>query len=168
MDDDDKAAIGAFFSAFETVETVSLGIALRSLSPDPQSVDDASGMLDFDARLKLLERMAFACGVPDALMAELEELLLRARKLYELRDEVARTLDAEAKPELKRQTRPSGPRQASKTQTEHLARLVELANSARAASRVADSTKEAVGLQDALRAIAARLALHVTGSDAKP
>jgi hypothetical protein len=79
-----KAAIGSFFVEFSKFEMQSVGTALRSLSKDVQFVEHAESLLEFDARLKLLERMAFARGVPSAVMQELEGVFDRARKLREL------------------------------------------------------------------------------------
>ncbi|MDP9066588.1 MAG: hypothetical protein M3O06_12085, partial [Pseudomonadota bacterium] len=45
-----------------------------------------------EARLRLIERLAFARGIPAGPIAELETCLLRARKLKENRDEVTRSL----------------------------------------------------------------------------
>jgi hypothetical protein len=79
-----KAAIGSFFVEFSKFEMQSVGTALRSLSKDVEFVERAESLLEFDARLKLLERMAFARGVPSAVMQELAEVFDRARKLREL------------------------------------------------------------------------------------
>jgi hypothetical protein len=79
-----KAAIGSFFVEFSKFEMQSVGTALRSLSKDDQFVEHAESLLEFDARLKLLERMAFARGVSSAVMQELEGVFDRARKLREL------------------------------------------------------------------------------------
>jgi hypothetical protein len=79
-----KAAIGSFFVEFSKFEMQSVGTALRSLSKDVEFVEHAESLLEFDARLKLLERMAFARGVPSAVMQELEGVFDRARKLREL------------------------------------------------------------------------------------
>jgi hypothetical protein len=79
-----KAAIGSFFVEFSKFEMQSVGTALRSLSKDVEFVERAESLLEFDARLKLLERMAFARGVPSAVMQELEGVFDRARKLREL------------------------------------------------------------------------------------
>jgi hypothetical protein len=79
-----KAAIGSFFVEFSKFEMQSVGTALRTLSKDVEFVERAESLLEFDARLKLLERMAFARGVPSAVMQELEGVFDRARKLQEL------------------------------------------------------------------------------------
>jgi hypothetical protein len=79
-----NAAIGSFFVEFSKFEMQSIGTALRSLSKDAEFVERAESLLEFDARLKLLERMAFARGVPSAVMQELEGVFDRARKLREL------------------------------------------------------------------------------------
>jgi hypothetical protein len=79
-----KAAIGSFFVEFSKFEMQSVGTALRSLSKDVEFAEHAESLLEFDARLKLLERMAFARGVPSAVMQELAGVFDRARKLREL------------------------------------------------------------------------------------
>jgi hypothetical protein len=85
-----KAGIGAFFVEFSKFEVLSIGMALRSLSKDAVFVEQAEKLLDLEARLKLLERMAFAKAVGSSLIAELDALLIRARRLCAERDEVAR------------------------------------------------------------------------------
>jgi hypothetical protein len=162
----DKAAIGSFFEEFTKFETLSVGAALRSLSKDPASVAEAEDLLDFDARLKLLERMAFSRGVPPALMMDLEALLMRARKLHESRDEVARNLAA-AKTEVS--AAPIGtarPRKPIKARKANYAKLAQLANTVPPVSQVEDYATEAVDLQKALHAISARLDQHLQASDA--
>src|ERR1700730_6744332 len=85
-----KAGIGAFFVEFSKFELLSVGMALRSLSKDAVFVEQAEKLLDLEARFKLLERMAFARAVSPNLIAELDALLIRARRLCAERDEVAR------------------------------------------------------------------------------
>ena len=79
-----KAAIGSFFVEFSKFERQSVGTALRSLSKDVRFVEDAESLLEFDARLTLLGRMAFARGIPSHVLEELEGVFDRARKLREL------------------------------------------------------------------------------------
>jgi hypothetical protein len=79
-----KAAVGSFFTEFSKFERQSVSSALRSLSMDALFVEQAESLLEFDGRLKLLERLAFARGVPSAIMQELEGVFERARKLREL------------------------------------------------------------------------------------
>jgi hypothetical protein len=158
----DKAVIGSFFEEFARFETLSVNAALRSLSKDPASVAEAENLLDFDARLKLLERMAFSRGVPPALMMDLEALLMRARKLHDSRDEVARNL-ASAKTDVSVALIGATvrPRKAVKARKANYAKLAQLANTVPPASQVEDYVTEAVDLQNALHAIAARLDQHL-------
>jgi hypothetical protein len=79
-----KAAIGSLFAEFSKFERQCVATALRSLSKDVQFVENAESLLEFDGRLKLLERMAFARCVPSAVMQELEGVFAHARKLREL------------------------------------------------------------------------------------
>lgn len=87
-----KTAIGSFFVEFSKLEMNFVGLALRALSRDPVFVEQAEKLLGLEARLTLLERMAFARGIPGMLMTELTELLSRTRKLRDQRDDVARAL----------------------------------------------------------------------------
>jgi hypothetical protein len=162
----DTAVIGSFFDEFAKFETLSVSTALRSLSKDPVSVAEAENLLDFDARLKLLERLAFSRGVPPALMMDLEALLMRARRLHESREGVAGNLasaetDA-AVPAIAGAIRTRKPVRARKA---NYAKLAQLANTVPPASRVEDYVTEAVDLQKALHAIAARLDHYLQPSD---
>ncbi len=67
-------------------------MALRSLSKDPVFVEQTEKLLDLEGRLTLLDRMAHVRGISPTVMGELDALLLRARKLREQRDELARNL----------------------------------------------------------------------------
>ncbi len=89
-----KTAIGKFFLEYSKFEMHSVGLALRALSKDEVFVAHAEQLLDLEARLRLIERLAFARGIPAGPIAELETCLLRARKLKENRDEVTRSLAA--------------------------------------------------------------------------
>jgi hypothetical protein len=162
----DKAAIGSFFEEFARFETLSVSAALRSLSKDPASVAEAENLLDFEARLKLLERMAFARGVPPALMMDLEALLMRARKLHESRDEVARNLAAKTDVSVPPIGATPRPRKPVKARKANYAKLAQLANTVPPASQVEDYMTEAVDLQKALHAISSRLDQHLQASDA--
>ena len=152
-----KEAIGSFFVEFTKFETNCMGMALRSLSRDPVFVTHAEQLLDFEARLKLLERMAFAREVPAGLVAELETCLLRARHLRDQRDEVARNLmtDADGVHSL-----PAGigkPR-ARWRRNADFSRLAELENLwVPAVERVQEYTTEALELQETLRLITQKL-----------
>jgi hypothetical protein len=72
----------------------SVATALRTLSKDPVFVDESHRLLNLDSRLTLLERLAFARAVPPTLMAELKEVMARARRLHQHRDAVAANLVA--------------------------------------------------------------------------
>jgi hypothetical protein len=87
-----KAAIGSFFVEFSKFEMNVVGLALRALSKDPVFVEQVEKLLGLEARLTLLERMAFARSIPGKLMTELAELLSRTRRLRDQRDDMARAL----------------------------------------------------------------------------
>ncbi len=89
-----KAAIDDFFREFSTFEVSVMGTALRALSQDPEYVEQAEQLLDFEARLTLLLRLSAACGVPSALAGMLEAIVSRARILRTQRDEIAQHLMA--------------------------------------------------------------------------
>jgi len=157
-----KDAIGSFFVEFSKFETHSVGMALRSLSRDAVFVEHAEKLLDLEARLKLLERMAFARGVPAALITELEACLLRVRKLREQRDEVARSLisvesgNAKPLPGAVSRLRPSRRRNAD------FSRLAELEHLwVPAIAQVQEYTDEATALQETLRVITQKLERHL-------
>jgi hypothetical protein len=86
--------IGAFFVEFSRFEVKSVRTALRALSKDSAFVDKSEKLLNLDARLKLLERLALARAVPATLLRELKDVTARARKLRERRDAVAAYLAA--------------------------------------------------------------------------
>jgi hypothetical protein len=147
-------AIGSFFVEFSRFETQSLGMALRSLSRDPVFVSQAEQLLDLEARLKLLERMAFAREIPARLMTELQACLVRARKLREHREEVARDLTTadtnvgHSSSNGDAQTRTTRLRSADRS------RLVQLETLwMPAIARVQEYAAEAAELQETLRVI---------------
>jgi hypothetical protein len=88
------ADIGAFFVEFSRFEVESVATALRALSKDSAFVDESERLLNLDARLKLLERLALARAVPAAPLRELKDVTARARRLREQRDAVAANLAA--------------------------------------------------------------------------
>ena len=159
-----KAAIGIFFIEFSKFETQFVGTALRSLSKDSVFVEHAEKLLDFDARLKLLERMAFARDIPPGLMAELEALLLRARKLHDMRQDVARNLaameseNASSSGTASAKVKPLKPRKAD------YAQLAQIANLVPTAAEVQTYATEAVELQESLHAISGKLDRHLSAS----
>jgi len=156
-----KDAIGAFFIEFTKFDTQSIGMALRSLSRDSVFVEHAERLLDFEARLTLLERMAFARQIPPALLGDLEACLLRARALKSQREEIARNLtpDVDRSP-LKFGAKP----RASRRRNADLSRLVELENLlVPAHERIEEYTQEALQLQQTLAVITAQLERHIAG-----
>lgn len=161
----DKAAIDTFLDEFSKFETMSIGMALRALSKDSLSVEDAEKLLDFEARLKLVERMALARHVPASLMLELEAVLLRARKLHELREEVTRNVAAESAETPQQATIPPAGRKPGKARKANFARLAQLANAVPAVAQVEDYARAAIELQTALRTISESLGQYLTVSD---
>ncbi len=155
-----KDAIGAFFVEFSRFETQAVGMALRSLSKDSVFVEHAEQLLDLEARLKLLERMAFARGVSAGLIAELEACLLRARKLREQRDEVSRTLltvDLEGS-----KSPPVAAAKPVRRRNSDFSRLAELQGLwVPALTRVQEYTSEATDLRESLNHITDRLERHL-------
>ena len=155
-----KDAIGSFFVEFSKFETHSVGMALRSLSRDSVFVQHAEQLLDFEARLKLLERMAFARGVPPVLMAELEACLLLARKLREHRDEVAHTLINADTP-----AQDASGRVKSRRRNADLSRLAGLENLLMPdLERVQEYALEAMDLQEALDGLTRKLERHLAAA----
>jgi len=156
-------AIGTFFVEFSKFDIQSVGMALRALSRDSLFVEHAERLLDFDARLKLLERMAFARQVPASVMAELEACMLRARQLHVHREDVARNLT----PERARARPPShgGPKsRGSQRRNADLSRLAELESLlVPPLERIQEYTEEAVQLQHVMQGITAQLDLHIAG-----
>jgi hypothetical protein len=160
-----EAAIGAFFVEFSKLETQFVGMALRSLSKDSVFVEHAETLLDLDARLKLLERLAFARDIPPALIGELEALLLRARKLHDLRQDVARnsvTVEADVKPALgvPPKINQLKPRKAD------YAQLAQVANLVPTIPEVQTHTAEAIELQHSLHAMSDKLDRHLSAMPA--
>ncbi len=86
-----KAAIDLFLAEFSAFETHFVGMALRSLSND-LFVKQAEALLDLEARLKLLKRMAFVRNLDPCVIAQLDAVNLRAGRLREKRDELTRHL----------------------------------------------------------------------------
>jgi hypothetical protein len=153
-------AIDSFFVEFSKFETHGVGLALRSLSRDPVFVEHAEQLLDLEARLKLLERMAFVRGTPVGTIAELEACLLRARKLREQRDEVARNLMTADWDGSKPLPAPPKSRSASRRDAD-FSRLAGLGTlCVPAIARVQEYAEEAVALQATLREISQTFERH--------
>jgi hypothetical protein len=159
-----KAAISCFFSEFSKFETQFVGMALRSLSKDSFFAEQAEKLLDFEARLKLLERMACARGVSPSVLAELGAQLSRARMLHEQLQAVARNLAAGDEDDIKPyrggvggRAKPAQPRSAD------YARLAELNRSWMPdVGKIQKYTTEAIELQEALHAISDNFDQHLT------
>jgi hypothetical protein len=150
-----KGAIGAFFAEFSKIEMNVVGLALRALSKDPMFVGHAEKLLGLEARLTLLERMAFAHGIPGVLMTELAGLLSRTRKLRDQRDDVARPL---ALLEADRQ-----PPKSLRQRSADFAQLAEIPTLwTPSLSQIEAHSIEASELQRGLRALADKLERHLS------
>jgi hypothetical protein len=165
-----KASIGAFFVEFSKFEVLFVGMALRSLSKDAVFVEQAEKLLDLEARLKLLERMAFARAASPSLIAELDALLIRARRLCAERDEVARNSAAgadHAKPYPVPTPGAPKPLRARSADYSRLAQMSELLTPT--PGQIQAYTDEAVELQQALRAFSEKVdgQLPVVGRQAQ-
>jgi hypothetical protein len=121
----------------------------------------------FEGRLTLLDRMAHARGISLSIMGELDALLLRARKLREQRDEIARnlaTIDAEdIKPHLG-----SVPRRlrVSRSRRADLAQLAEVEQLwTPGLVQVQQFATEAIELQEMMRTIVEKMDQEVTPDD---
>lgn len=83
-----QAKIELFLAEFSAFETHSVGLALRSLSNDASLVADAERLLNLEARLKLLKRMAFVRNLDPSSCAQIDRINVRATRLSEKRDEL--------------------------------------------------------------------------------
>ena len=88
-----KAAIELFIAEFSAFETHFVGMVLRSLSSDASFVAQTEKLLDLEARLELLRRMAFVRNLDPCVIAQLDDVKLRAGRLRHKRDELSRNLD---------------------------------------------------------------------------
>jgi len=87
-----KAAIELFIAEFSAFETRFVGMVLRSLSNDALFVAQTEKLLDLEARLNLLRRMAFVRNLDPCVIAQLDGVNLRAGNLRHKRDELSRNL----------------------------------------------------------------------------
>ena len=87
-----RAAIDLFLAEFSAFETHFVGMVLRSLSNDLLFVKQTETLLDLEARLKLLKRMAFVQNLDPCAIAQLDAVNLRAGRLLERRNELSRHL----------------------------------------------------------------------------
>jgi hypothetical protein len=158
-----KAGIGAFFVEFSKFEVLSVGMALRSLSKDAVFVEQAEKLLDLEARFKLLERMAFARAVSPSLVAELDALLIRARRLCAERDEVARNSATGGVDHVKPYPVPTpGSPKPLKARSADYARLAQMSELLTPTlGQIQGYTDEAVELQRALRAFSEKIDQHL-------
>ena len=85
-----KTAIEQFLAEFAAFETHFVGMVLRSLSNDSMFVEQTESLLDLEARLKLLKRMAFVRDLDRRLITQLDGVNLRAARLRDKRDELRR------------------------------------------------------------------------------
>lgn len=151
-----KANIGTFFVEFSKFEVSSVGAALRALSKDSVFVEQAARLLDLEARLKLLERMAFAKGVGPVLMAELEAALARARRLSTEREEVARNAASGDAAHIRAVPPSAGPEMKSRrADYVRLAQMSDLMTPTPA--QIQAYTEEAVELQHTLRDLSEKI-----------
>lgn len=88
-----KTATELFIAEFSVFEKHFVGAALRSLSSDMAFVGHAEKLLNLEARLTLLKRMAIVRQVDPELILQLEDVQLRAANLREKRDELSQVLD---------------------------------------------------------------------------
>ena len=84
-----KAALGSFLAEINRFETEAVRSALQRLSRDACFAERAEQLLDLKARLTLVERLAGARLLASELTASLLDLLSRARRLLDVRDDIA-------------------------------------------------------------------------------
>jgi len=85
-----KTAIERFLAEFAAFETYFVRMVLRSFSNDASFVERTEALLDLEARLNLLKRMAFVRHLETRLIAELDGVKLWAARLRDKRDELSR------------------------------------------------------------------------------
>ncbi len=160
-----KATIGAFFVEFSKFEISSVGKALRALSKDDLFVEQAEKLLDLEARLKLLERMAFARGVAPGLIAELDAALARARRLCTERDEVARISASGGGDHVKVFSPLTGPKPV-KSRSADFARLAQMSDlMTPTAAQIQAYADDAIELQHILRTLSEKIDQQLPTTD---
>ena len=87
-----KVAIELFLAELSAFETRFLGMVLQSLSNDSSFVGQTQALLDVGSRLTLLRRMAHVRNLNPYIIAQLDAIDLRARRLLGKRDEFRRIL----------------------------------------------------------------------------
>jgi len=85
-----RAAFGAFLAELDRFEAEGVRVALRSLSHDPAFADQSEQLLDLEARLTLLERLAGARALPSGVVSAVDDVVARARRLLGLRQTIGR------------------------------------------------------------------------------
>jgi hypothetical protein len=88
---DDTGSITSFITEFSAFENHSVGSALRSLSKNDAFAARAEKLLDLDARLKLVKRMAFVRNLDASACAQIEHINVQAAQLAAKRDELIHT-----------------------------------------------------------------------------
>lgn len=162
-----KTTIGAFFVEFSKFEILFVGMALRALSKDAVFVEQAEKLLDLEARLKLLERMAFVRDVSPSLIAELDVLLVRARKLCAERDEVAGSSATSSEDRVKLFSQPAPAGSTSlKARGADYARLAQMSDLLTpTVAQIQAYTDEAVELQRQLCALSEKIDRQLLAAD---
>jgi hypothetical protein len=84
-----KTAIGAFLMEFGEFESLGLRSALLALFPDEVLVETLQELMDTEHRFKLLQKVAERRGTPADVMKDLKRVLAKARKIRDVRNEVA-------------------------------------------------------------------------------
>jgi len=85
-----RAAIKLFIDEFSAFETHIIGAALRALSADEGFLDGVEKLLDLEARLNLLRRMALSRGADPALVTQLDDAIVKSNALREKRNTLTR------------------------------------------------------------------------------
>lgn len=161
-----KTTIGSFFAEFSKFEIHAVGMALRALSKDAVFVEQAEKLLDLEARLKLLERMAFVRAVSPHLIAELDALLVRARKLGAERDDVARGSAMSVAEHVKLVSPAPAAPKSLKARGADYARLAQMSDLVTpTVAQIQAYTDEALELQHQLRVIAEKIDQQILAAD---
>ena len=155
-----KAAVGDFLAEFSNLENAVAGGALQALSRDAAFVERAQMLLGLDARLTLLLRLAAARAVSAPLMAELTDVVARARQLGQQRDKLARRLLSADDDRGK--SGQSAARGTRKPRSADYARLADMDDLwVLSISEVTAYTEEALELQVTLSAISGKIDRHL-------
>jgi hypothetical protein len=140
-------AIAQFFREFAVFDNQYVGMALRSLSTDPRSLETAERHLQLSARLTLLKRMAMARVADSPCVAELDGIIQKTARLQDKHEALTRNLAAvegvahgTMKLATKKSTSPSNRRMWLPTTQE-----------------IIDCNEETIELQQRLQSIAERL-----------